>query len=102
MMKSRTANFRTLIVVFALLGLASLSAAQTANGPVKTRLAVVGLDHDHVWSLRKDIAGEPAAELVAIAESDAALVTRAQTKCPPPSNFMPTTWRCWTRRSRKR
>jgi predicted dehydrogenase len=87
MMKSRTANFRTLIVVFALLGLASLSAAQTANGPVKTRLAVVGLDHDHVWSLLKDIAGEPSAELVAIAESDAALVTRAQKEVPATVKF---------------
>jgi hypothetical protein len=81
MMKSRNVNSGMLIVVFvlfALLGAANVSEAQNASGTAKTRLAVVGLDHDHVWSLLKDIAGEPSAELIAIAESDAALVSRAQ------------------------
>ncbi len=81
MMKSRNLNSRILTVVFALLallGAANVCGAQSASGTAKTRLAVVGLDHDHVWSLLKDIAGEPSAELVAIAESDAALVSRAQ------------------------
>ena len=31
------------------------------------RLAIVGLDHDHVWGLLRDVAREPAADLVAIA-----------------------------------
>jgi predicted dehydrogenase len=81
MMKSRNVNSGMLIVVFvlfALLGAANVSEAQNASGTSKTRLAVVGLNHDHVWSLLKDIAGEPSAELIAIAESDAALVSRAQ------------------------
>ena len=90
MMKSRSLNSRILTVVFALLALlaaANVSEAQSASGTAKTRLAVVGLDHDHVWSLLKDIAGEPSAELVAIAESDAALVSRAQKEAPASVKF---------------
>jgi predicted dehydrogenase len=90
MMKSRSLNSRILTVVFALLallGAANVSEAQSASGTAKTRLAVVGLDHDHVWSLLKDIAGEPSAELVAIAESDAALVSRAQKEAPASVKF---------------
>jgi predicted dehydrogenase len=64
--------------MLALLGVANASAAQSGTTAGKTRLAVVGLDHDHVWSLLKDIAGEPSAELVAIAETDPVLVSRAQ------------------------
>jgi len=48
---------------------------------------VVGLDHDHVWSLLKDIANEPSAELVAIAETDPALVSRAQKTVPASVKF---------------
>ena len=90
MMKSQNLNSRLLNVVFvflALLGAANVSEAQSASGTAKTRLAVVGLDHDHVWSLLKDIAGEPSAELVAIAESDAALVSRAQKEVPASVKF---------------
>jgi len=53
-----------------------------AQGAAKTRIAIVGLDHDHVWSLLKDISQEPAAELVAIAEADAALVSQAKKEVP--------------------
>ena len=77
MRKSQNLKLRILFFFFALmtpLGAANVIEAQGASGTAKTRLAVVGLDHDHVWSLLKDIAGEPSAELVAIAESDAALV----------------------------
>jgi predicted dehydrogenase len=90
MMKSRNLNSRILIVMFALwalLGAANVSEAQSASGTAKTRLAVVGLDHDHVWSLLEDIAGEPSAELVAIAESDPALVSRAQKEVPASVKF---------------
>src|SRR6476620_7265100 len=44
----------------------------------KVRLAIVGLNHDHVWGILKDMAGEPRAELVAIAETDPALVSKAR------------------------
>src|SRR5258707_4524787 len=53
-----------------------------AQGAAKTRIAIVGWDHDHVWSLLKDISQEPAAELVAIAEADAALVSQAKKEVP--------------------
>src|SRR5437667_12178042 len=46
----------------------------------KTTLAVMGLDHDHVWGLLKDLTGEPKAELVAIADSNPELVDRAKAK----------------------
>src|SRR6266404_3699944 len=90
MMKSENLSSRIVMVVFALLalfGVSGVSEAQSAGGTAKTRLAVVGLDHDHVWSLLKDIAGEPSAELVAIAESDAALVSRAQKEVPASVKF---------------
>src|SRR5258707_5075845 len=61
---------------------ASIAEAQDAGAKGKTRLAVIGLDHDHVWSLLKDVAGEPSAELIAITESDAGLVARAQKQVP--------------------
>jgi len=71
----------------ALLGHAAPIGAQTASAAPKTRLAVIGLDHDHVWSLLKDIAGEPSAELIAIAEPDPALVKQAQKEVPASVKF---------------
>jgi predicted dehydrogenase len=44
----------------------------------KTRVAIVGLDHDHVWELLKYLRAEPDAELVAIAESQGPLVEKAK------------------------
>src|SRR5258708_20173378 len=65
----------------------NIANAQGTGGAGKTRLAVIGLDHDHVWSLLKDMAGEPSAELIAIAESDAGLVARAQKQVPAGVKF---------------
>ena len=82
----RSLQARTVLVVFALVVLgmaANIVEAQGSAAGTKPRLAVIGLDHDHVWSLLKDIANEPAAELVAIAEADPALVSRAQKTVPP-------------------
>jgi predicted dehydrogenase len=53
----------------------------------KIRIAIIGLDHDHVWSLLKDMQSEPNAELVAIAEANAALVDEAKPKAPPTAKF---------------
>ncbi|HLZ92076.1 MAG TPA: Gfo/Idh/MocA family oxidoreductase [Candidatus Acidoferrum sp.] len=75
------------MAAFAWLGLGTAAEAQDARAGAKTRLAIVGLDHDHVWGLLKDIAGEPSAELVAIAESDAALVSRAKKQVPASVKF---------------
>jgi hypothetical protein len=70
--------------VFVTLGFLARAGASRYARPeeAKTRLAVVGLDHDHVWGLLKDIAAEPNAELVAIADSRPALVDRAKTRVP--------------------
>jgi predicted dehydrogenase len=61
--------------------------AQAKSTNVKTRLAIIGLDHDHVWGLLKDLAAEPNAELVAIADSHPALVSRAKSRVPENVKF---------------
>jgi predicted dehydrogenase len=61
--------------------------AQAIDSGAKTRLAIVGLDHDHVWSLLKDVAREPSAELIAIAESDSALINQARKEVPASVKF---------------
>jgi len=53
----------------------------------KTRLAIIGLDHDHVWGLLRDLAGEPNAELVAIADAHQSLVDQAKAQVPPTVKF---------------
>jgi predicted dehydrogenase len=66
-----------------------VSAQETPapSAPQKTRIAIVGLDHDHVWELLKYIAGEPQADLVAIADDHPDLVKRAQTQVPQSVHF---------------
>jgi len=89
MRKWQNKKWHMLVAAFtlALLSAINASAAQSGSTAGKTRLAVVGLDHDHVWSMLKDIAGEPSAELVAIAESDPVLVSRAQKGVPASVKF---------------
>jgi predicted dehydrogenase len=53
----------------------------------KTRLAIVGLDHDHVWGLLKDMAQVPRADLVAIADPHPELVERAKQRVPSTVKF---------------
>ncbi|MGA3168205.1 MAG: Gfo/Idh/MocA family oxidoreductase [Terriglobia bacterium] len=62
---------------------ASVGLAQGAT----TRLAIVGLDHDHVWGLLGTIAKTPGAELVAIADPHPELVAKAKTKVPASVKF---------------
>ena len=66
-------------IIGALMLISSFALAQT---PEKTRLAIVGLDHDHVWGLLKTIAGEQDAVLVAIADPHAELVEKAKSRVP--------------------
>jgi scyllo-inositol 2-dehydrogenase (NADP+) len=68
----------------ALLIMSSSVGAQTTS---KTKLAVVGLDHDHVWGLLKDIAKEPNARLVAIADPHEELVEKAKKQVPADVKF---------------
>jgi predicted dehydrogenase len=63
-------------------------AAAVAKPPEgKTRLAIVGLDHDHVWELLRYIDKQPDAELVAIAEFQPALMNEAKSKVPESVKF---------------
>jgi predicted dehydrogenase len=89
MRKWQNKKWHMLVAAFtlALVGAANVGAAQSGSTAGKTRLAVVGLDHDHVWSMLKDIADEPSAELVAIAETDPVLVSRAQKGVPASVKF---------------
>src|SRR5207237_4628441 len=71
---------KNLLLSGALLIMCILPAASHAQA--KTKLAIVGLDHDHVWGLLHDIAGEPNAELIAIADSHPELVQKAKAQVP--------------------
>ena len=67
------------LMVLHILGTRAASAAP--NPPeTKTRVAIVGLDHDHVWGLLKYLDAEPDAELVAIAEPQPGLVKEAKSR----------------------
>lgn len=74
------------LVVMCALGLLTpvLSAQQ---GGAKTRVAIVGLDHDHVWGLLEDMPKEPNAELVAIADPQPELVAKAKAQAPASVKF---------------
>lgn len=58
------------------------SAQQT-----KTRIAVIGLDHDHVWGLLNDLVTDPQADFVGIAETDPVLVNKAKAQLPAKVKF---------------
>jgi predicted dehydrogenase len=81
------------LLVACLLCAAATERSYAAKGPAaqeggtKTRLAVVGLDHDHVWELLKYMAAEQDAELVAIADGHPALVERAKKQVPASVKF---------------
>jgi predicted dehydrogenase len=76
------------VSLFCLSWAAQAQAAKPLRTPAgRTRLAVVGLDHDHVWELLKYIAAEPDAELVAIADQHPALIERAKSQVPASVKF---------------
>jgi scyllo-inositol 2-dehydrogenase (NADP+) len=83
--KLTTKTTRALLIAAAILLSLSSSPAPARNA--KVRLALVGLDHDHVWGLLKDIAKEPQAELVAIADPHSDLVQKAKTQVPTSVKF---------------
>ena len=63
------------------------ATAAFGQGAGKTRLAIVGLDHDHVWGMLHDIAAEPQAELVAVADPRPELVAKAKAQVPATVKF---------------
>jgi scyllo-inositol 2-dehydrogenase (NADP+) len=78
--------FKRFLILAGALIMTSTTALPQAN-PAKVRLAIVGLDHDHVWGLLTDISKEPDAELVAIADAHPELVERAKTRAPASVKF---------------
>ena len=72
-------------MVFVLVLETAVLAAQS-RAP-RTRVAIVGLDHDHVWGLLRIIAQEPDAELVGIADPHSELVAKAQARVPANVKF---------------
>lgn len=53
----------------------------------KIRLAVVGLNHDHVWGLLNDCARVPQADLLAIADTHPELIAKAKQRVGPSVRF---------------
>jgi predicted dehydrogenase len=75
---------KKLIFLVLLLG---LNATGGVAEQAKTRLAIVGLDHDHVWGLLRTIATTPEADLVAIADSHPELLAKAKGRVPSSVKF---------------
>jgi predicted dehydrogenase len=78
---------KKLILAIAGASLFFCSTAFSQAAPGKTRVAIVGLDHDHVWGLLDDMAKEPLAELVAIADPHPELVAKARARVPSSVKF---------------
>ena len=75
--------------ILSLLSQSSFAADPQSTPSEKTRIAIIGLDHDHVWGLLKDIAKVPQADLVAIADDHGDLVSRAKAQVPATVKFYP-------------
>ena len=83
----RFALFLSIMLVCAAAAISGPAHAAPKAADTKTRLAIIGLDHDHVWGLLRDLAGEPNAELLAIADDHQPLVDQAKSKVPPTVKF---------------
>jgi predicted dehydrogenase len=75
--------------LFCFLAVQLTSPAKLFAQAAKTRIAIVGLDHDHVWELLRYIANEPQVELVGIADNHPDLVEKAKSRVPPTVKFYP-------------
>jgi predicted dehydrogenase len=53
----------------------------------KTRVAIIGLDHDHVWGRMATLSKNPDADLVAIADAHPDLVEKAKARVPSSVRF---------------
>ena len=73
--------------LFLLFVLFSLGVCQGFAQAAKTRFAIVGLDHDHVWGRMNTLLKTPEAELVAIADTHPELIEKAKSRVPPSVKF---------------
>ncbi|HEX4544462.1 MAG TPA: Gfo/Idh/MocA family oxidoreductase [Candidatus Acidoferrum sp.] len=78
--RERFVSSLSIALLFLLATSAAFASPRAKSADSKTRLAIIGLDHDHVWGLIQDLAAEPNAELVAIADARPALVNQAKPK----------------------
>jgi len=62
-------------------------SGRAQEGLTKTRLAIIGLNHDHVWGLLKDMSQVPQADLVAIADPNPRLIAKAKAHVPSGVKF---------------
>lgn len=79
-------------VVFIVAGILFMSIALQTPGSAqapKVRLAIVGLDHDHVWELLQYIGKEPDAALVAVVDAHPDLVEKARGQVSASVKFFP-------------
>lgn len=60
-------------------------AAQSSGA--RTRLAIIGLNHDHVWGLLQDMKAVPNADLVAVADPNPELIAKAKQRLPAGVKF---------------
>ena len=75
------------ILAIAFVSVAVLSVPSHVAAQARTRLAIVGLDHDHVWGILKLIASEPDGELVAVADTHPELIQKAKAMVPESVKF---------------
>ena len=73
--------------LFFLIFLFSLGVSMGFAQAAKTRFAIVGLDHDHVWGRMNTLLKTPNAELVAIADTHPELIEKARTRVPAGVKF---------------
>jgi predicted dehydrogenase len=73
--------------LFILIFLFSLEVSLGFAQAAKTRFAIVGLDHDHVWGRMNTLLKTPDAELVAIADTHPELIEKAKSRVPPSVKF---------------
>jgi predicted dehydrogenase len=73
--------------LFLLVFLFGLGVSMGFSQAAKNRIAIVGLDHDHVWGRMETLLKTPDAELVAIADTHPELVEKAKTRVPASVKF---------------
>jgi predicted dehydrogenase len=73
--------------LFFLVLLFSLGVSMGFAQAAKTRFAIVGLDHDHVWGRMTTLLKTPDAELVAISDTHPELIEKAKARVPARVKF---------------
>ena len=73
--------------LFLLILLFSLGVSMGFAQAAKTRFAIVGLDHDHVWGRMPTLLKTPDAELVAVSDTHPELIAKAKALVPASVKF---------------